>query len=181
MSNQKESIMKEAFEFLKMLLISFVIVYSVTLFVFKPIRVNGDSMYPTLEDNQVGITFLFNRKDVQRFDIVVVYVEEVDKNLVKRVIGMPGDTICYRNNLLYVNGLQVDETFLNQDYIDEVNIQGIFTMDIDEFTLEEDEYYLLGDNRLYSKDSRAYGPFSFDEIVGRGVFVLFPFSQFGSK
>ncbi|MBR0137795.1 MAG: signal peptidase I, partial [Erysipelotrichaceae bacterium] len=93
-------------------------------------------------------------------------------------------TITYSDGRLYVDGTEIEETFLDQQYIEEYmkehyNSEGFFTKDFS-ITLGEDEYFCMGDNRRVSQDSRYYGPFSKDDILSIGVFALWPLSEFGS-
>ncbi len=171
---------EELIDFGKTLLFSLAAVFLMTTFIAKPVKVNGDSMYPQVKHNQVGFSMVFNKADIERFDVVVVYIEETDKYLVKRVIGLPHETIRYTDSKLYVNDELVEESFLDEDYVASQSQNLGFTNDL-EIHLKEDEYFLLGDNRPYSRDSRYYGPFMKDEIVSRGLFVLFPFNEIGVK
>ena len=84
-----------------------------------PVRVDGQSMYPTLHDEDIAIVnaLSLERSDIKRFDIVVLKCEKLDKDIVKRVIGLPGDTLVYRDDKLYINGTYYDEKYLNKDYI----------------------------------------------------------------
>ncbi|MBE6107848.1 MAG: signal peptidase I [Erysipelotrichaceae bacterium] len=171
---------EELIDFGKTLLFSLAAVFLMTTFIAKPVRVNGDSMYPQIKHNQVGFSMVFNKNNIERFDVVVVYIEETDKYLVKRVIGLPHETIRYTDSKLYVNDVLVEENFLDREYVFSQMQNMNFTSDF-EIHLGEDEVYLLGDNRPYSRDSRYYGPFSKDEIVSKGLFVLFPFDEIGVK
>ena len=111
-----QRILKELFDLAKIFVICFVIVFIITHYVAKPIRVEGSSMYPTLKDGQVGITNVFAVKfqSVSRFDVVIVYNEEREEYWVKRVIGLPGDTVESKDDLLKINGEVVNQYFLNQ-------------------------------------------------------------------
>lgn len=180
MAELKNRIKEEVIDFIKMLLVSFVSVYLITTFVAKPVKVSGDSMYPQIKDHQIGFSLVFGKNHIERFDVVVVYVEETDKHLVKRVIGLPYETIRYTDSKLYVNDVLVEEDFLDQDYVLSQSNGMDFTSDF-EITLKADEYFLLGDNRPYSRDSRYYGPFTSDEIVSKGILVLYPFNECGVK
>ncbi len=147
--------------------LSFVILH----FILLPVEVDGSSMYPTLEDGQRGYSFIIKKTlGVQRFDIAVIEESE-DKLLVKRVIGMPNETLEFRNNTLYINGEEMKEDFLKEDvYTEDFSIE-----------LGDDEYFMMGDNRSVSRDSRYYGPFSLKDIRSTGIFVFFPFDDFGMK
>ena len=100
----------------------------------------------------------------------------MDKDIVKRVIGLPGDTLVYRDDKLYINGTYYDEKYLNKDYIAKAKIKyqtELFTNDF-EITLNDDEIFVLGDNRLQSADSRTLGTFKYSDIIGKKGLVIFP-------
>ena len=145
------------------------------MFVFTTIRVNGSSMDPTLKNKDLmildKISYRFNK--IKRNDIVVVKTKN-DK-LIKRVIGLPGESIKYENNTLYIN---------DKEYRDLVNWTTTDDFDITEFGIDkipENCYFVMGDNRPDSIDSRIIGPVKKDDIIGHAVFTIFPFSRFGSK
>ena len=102
---------------------------------------------------------------------------EKKEYLIKRVIGLPGETVEYRNNQLYINGEPVEEPFLDASYTS--TYPGTFTSDFKTEKLGEDEYFCMGDNRPHSSDSRYYGAFHKSDIVSKGVFVIYPFKAFG--
>ena len=169
--------MSEVLDLLRMLVISFLVVTILTTWVIKPIRVRGGSMYPTLEDGSIALSGLINMHNgVERFDIVTVFQDYKDQYLIKRVIGLPGETVEFRDNELYIDGQLLEQPFLDEEY----------TSTYDEFTgdfkivLEDDQYFLMGDNRPNSSDSRVYGPFTLEDITSEDVFVVFPFDRFGS-
>lgn len=156
-------------DFIQAIVIAFAIAFVLVNFVILPCRVDGSSMHSTLVNGDLGYSFVFKRNiEIKRFDIAVIDVD--DKLIVKRVIGMPNDTITFINNDLYING-----EYYKEDYLDNV-----YTQDFS-ITLKEDEYYCLGDNREISKDSRYYGPFSKKDIKSTGFLVIYPFNRFGVK
>lgn len=175
----KNSAGKEVLLFIKDLAICMIIVLLVTNFVIRPVQVKGNSMYPTLQDNSIGVsnTLGYHVSSLERFDIVIIYVPEKSEYLVKRVIGLPGETVSYSNGQLYINDEAVEETFLDQSYVESYG--SAFMSDVAPITLGEDEYYCLGDNRPHSSDSRVYGPFKKENIKSKGVFILWPLSEFG--
>lgn len=129
-------------------------------------------MYPTLHDGDRGFSFIITRNiNIERFDICVIDPDNIDYLLVKRVIGLPGETIEYIDNKLYVNGQYIEEDFLNDD---------VYTNDF-KVTLNENEYYCLGDNRGNSNDSRFYGAFLKEEIKSTKFFIYYPFNDFGVR
>lgn len=147
-----------------------ILVLVIKRYVVTPIRVNGPSMLPTLKDkdimilNEVG----YRKHGLKRFDIVVL--DYKGEKLIKRVIGLPGEKIEYKDNKLYVNGKVVKEDFLHAD-----------TEDFDEIKVEKDRYFVLGDNRVNSTDSRIIGTVSIKDIRGTTKLTIFPFGRFGNK
>ena len=172
---------RETLEFLKELAVCMLIVFIVGKFIVQPIEVKGSSMYPTLQDGSYGITNVIGRRTghIERFDIAIIYIKDRNEYLVKRVVGLPGETISYTDGVLYVDGAPVNETFFDEAYVSTYGAD--FMRDIEPVTLKEDEYYCLGDNRPHSSDSRVYGPFKEDVIVAKGALILFPLAEFGVR
>ncbi len=154
---------KDNFTFLLLL----VLIIIVKFFVVSPIRVNGDSMNPTLEDRDIMILdeISYRFSEIKRFDIVVV--RKNGEYLIKRVIGLPGDVIRYEDNTLYIDDKEVEEKFDHEE-----------TKDF-EIKVPEGKYFIMGDNRVNSVDSRMIGPVSKKEILGKTNLVLYPFNKFG--
>lgn len=168
----------ELFDLVKTFMICFVSIFLITTYLIKPVTIHGKSMYPTLKDKDVGAINVISRKvfDVERFDVVVAYRDGMD--WVKRVIGLPGDRVYAKDDVVYVNGKPIEEPYLNNDYVNKIRARGDkFTQDFDEVILGEDEYFLMGDNRIISKDSRDIGPFLGKSIVGKDVYVVYPFND----
>lgn len=161
-------------ELLSYLIIILVIII-IRSFIVTPVRVNGDSMDTTLKNGQIMILnkLKYTLKDIERFDIVVVNFN--DDKLIKRVIGLPGETLKYEDGILYINDKQVDEYFKNQETKD----FNITTLGYE--TIPEDCYIVLGDNRGDSLDSRILGCIDKKDILGEANLVLYPFSDFGIK
>lgn len=138
------------------------------IFFFSPIRVNGTSMYPTLHDKEFMILNKISLKQgINRFDIVVV--QENNKYIIKRVIGLPGESVMYSDNKLYINGKVIED-----------NYSKTTTNDFDNVILGENEYFVLGDNRTVSKDSRVIGPINIKNIKGKTNLIIFPFNKIGT-
>ena len=147
--------------------IAFVIV--VKMYIISPIKVNGDSMMKTLHDGDIMLLNIIGYKidGLKRFDIVVV--DDGEEWIIKRVIGLPGEKIEYKDNVLYINGEEIEDNYASEK-----------TEDFS-FQLSDSGYYVLGDNRTNSKDSRFFGEFNTREIKGKTNVIVFPFKRFGSK
>lgn len=160
---------------------TFLVVWLIVTYLFTPIRVLGQSMYPGLKDGDFGFTNTIarNTAGVQRGDIVIIYLDDQNTYLIKRLIGLPGDTVEMEDCVLYVNGEAVAEDYLDPEYT--AQFGDAFFGDIEEVQLGENEYYVLGDNRINSRDSRYYGPFSGEQIRAKSVFIVFPPADFGLK
>ncbi len=148
-------------------LVIIVVVMLIRTFVVTPIIVQGNSMNPTLLGNEIMMLKKYDT-NYERFDIVVVNKSVEGDNLIKRVIGLPGETIRYDNEKLYINGEVLEDPYAT-------GITGSFPS----YTLGEDEYFLMGDNRTVSLDSRVLGIIKKEEIEGTVNFIIFPFNKFG--
>ena len=160
-------------KFLKEIIPYIIIIVAVVLirtFIITPVQVDGDSMNPTLSDNEILILKKYD-KSYERFDIIVFNYN--NSKLVKRIIGLPGETISYKNNELYINNEKIDDVQLNVITND---------FDLNELGYEiipEGYYFVLGDNRDNSLDSRIIGLVSEENILGITNFSIFPFNKFG--
>ncbi len=163
--------------------IEFLIVCMGVTFVFRfaimPIKVDGSSMYPTLQDHDYAFMSRIGLNHIERFDIVTLNCKKLGNIIIKRVIGLPGEKIVYKDDQLYINDEKIEEAFLDISYIEQVkkdyNIS-CFTEDF-EYTIGDDEIFVLGDNRLNSLDSRLLGCFKEKDILSKKGFVLFPFKN----
>lgn len=160
---------------LKAALFASVAVAIMKSFLFLPVAIEGSSMFPTFQQNDQIIVGTIHQ--IERFD-VIVFRDDVNRTFVKRVIGLPGESIRYENDQLFVNDQPVKESFLNNDYVEKAG--GVWTSN---FTLEsltgeavipEGHYFVLGDNRRLSHDSRYYGPIPAETIVGEAIMVYYP-------
>lgn len=156
----------------KDIIIYILIIFAILLFkkyVISPIRVNGESMMNTLHDGDIMIMNSINYRfsEIKRYDIVII--DEGQELIIKRVIGLPGDTVKYVNNKLYINGKRVKDKYASSKTSD-------FSVDVG-----NGEYFVLGDNRSNSMDSRVFGTFKKKEIIGKTSLTIFPFSRFGNK
>lgn len=192
MKNRKEKKQKDRLDILlticdyaRVFVIAILISLLIFTFGIRKKIVSGNSMYPLLEDQEdvlinVAASYL---SSIDRFDIVVVKNDNEEHDLwVKRVIGLPGETIAYKDGKLYVNNQIVEETFLDTAYMEKIMKEkalSVFTQDTEAITLQKDEYFLAGDNRVNSLDSRtpSVGPFHRNQIIAKGVLVYSPLSK----
>ena len=144
-----------------------VVVVLIRTFIITPVRVDGDSMKNTLKNGD--ILLLYKLSSINRFDIIVLDEEKDNEKIIKRVIGLTGDTVAIKKGKIYINDKVIDDEYAYGE-----------TSDYDKVTLGDDEYFILGDNRLISKDSRYFGPIKEKEIKGKIVFRLFPFTKIGT-
>lgn len=148
--------MKIIKEFIPYVIITLVVIF-IRAFIISPVSVDGDSMYPTLKNGEYLILNKFDRS-FDRFDIVVLYYN--NERLVKRIIGLPGDNIEYKNSILYVNGKQVEEKFIDV----ETNDFKLSKLGYDK--IPNGYYFVVGDNRNASLDSRTIGLIKENTISG---------------
>ena len=169
----KKSMKQEIFEWVMVFVVAAALAFVVRTFIFEPVRVDGSSMLNTLTDSDFMIATKFDYLlgDPERFDIVICDYPNTDdgKYRVKRVIGMPGETIELRAGELYVDGEHVEQNFdmtENETYFGPL-------------TVPEGCYFVMGDNRNNSKDSRSamVGPLKRSQIKGHVRCVVFPFSR----
>lgn len=198
---QKSGLMRQIFDTLIFIILIGAIIISRLIF-WQAVTVEGHSMDPTLAEGQYLI--VFNQNHIDRFDIVVA--SETDENgkekkIVKRVIGMPGDQLEFKQDTLFINGKEVAEDYLadyqaafqadklqdtysySQYFQNLAQASPAFTANREgqadfTVTVPEGEYYLLGDDRIVSKDSRDVGGFKADQIVGEVVLRFWPITDF---
>ncbi|MFJ7916297.1 MULTISPECIES: signal peptidase I [unclassified Lysinibacillus] len=176
----------EFVEWVKAIAFALLVAFLIKQFLFTPVLVKGASMEPTLEEsdrvivNKIGPKF----KSIDRFDIVVInniMIDNEEKNIIKRIIGLPGDKIEYKDDQLYINGEKYSEPYLDQykkDLKDPGSLTYDFTLeqDLGETTVPEGHYFVLGDNRRVSNDSRnpELGFIPKEKIMGTTSIVCWP-------
>lgn len=172
MKNEKTiKIVKEVISYVLII----VIVLLIKKYVFTPIKVNGESMYPTLHHkdlmilNEIG----YYLNGLERFDIVVV--DYNGEKLIKRVIAFPNEKLEYKNNKLYINDQEVEEDFLHDDTVDFSLLE---TLKCE--VIPNDYYFVVGDNRDDSVDSRMIGLIHKKHILGKTNLIIYPFNRFGT-
>ena len=181
-SSKRPDILYELLDWLKYILIAVLLGLLLVVFVVQRNSVVGDSMVPTLHNNDQllveKISKLVGGIDYQ--DIITIKTDELrghedGPNIIKRVIGLPGDTIEIRDNEVYRNGDRLDES----EYLMPGTQTEIRSLSFAKVTLADDEFYVLGDNRSISLDSRYFGPVKLEFVIGRALIRFYPFNQIG--
>ena len=156
------------------LLISVVASIFIITFLYQPVRVEGTSMLPRLEDrDRLFINkFVYHISAIERGDVVVFhYPRDPEKSYIKRVIGLPGDSIFIDHGRVWVNDQPLDEPYVPHRYLD--------TRSMPEILIPSGDYFVMGDHRSISSDSRDFGPVDRDLIYGKATFIYWPADNVG--
>ena len=159
---------------LRDIVISAAVSILIITFLYQPVRVEGTSMLPRLEDHdRLFINkFVYRISAIQRGDVVVFhYPRDPEKSYIKRVIGLPGDRVVIDRGRVYLNGKLQREPYVPEEYRD--------TRSMAEVVVPEDAFFMMGDHRSISSDSREFGPVDRDLIYGKAVFVYWPTKDAG--
>jgi signal peptidase I len=157
------------------LLIAIGLALVIIVFLYQPVKVEGTSMAPLLSDQErIFINkFVYRFEPISRGDVVVFwYPLDRSKSFIKRVIGLPGETVEIRQGTLFVDGQTVPEPYVPTMYED--------LSDFGPVRVPHDSYFVMGDHRISSNDSRVFGPVASHFIYGRAVFAYWPVDHFGS-
>ena len=170
---------KDAREWVVSIVTALLAVLIIRSFLFTIIRVDGTSMTDTLQDNDRLFVTVLDMKlhGPDRFDVVITHYDDTRKEYVKRVIGLPGDTLEVRSGVLYINGEAYEEPFLSPDRIVNYSLP---QYDFGPIEVPEGSYFVMGDNRDNSRDSRRVGFLSEDKIVGKVRYIIWPLDRIGS-
>ena len=156
------------------LLVSLAISAFIIIFLYQPVKVEGTSMMPGLEDQERIFVnkFVYRWEPIQRGDIVVFrYPRDTSKSYIKRVIGVAGDRVRIQSGQVYVNGQALDEDYVPGDYAD--------ARSYSEVVVPRNSFFVLGDHRTMSNDSRDFGPVNDRYIYGKAVFGYWPMEKLG--
>ncbi len=159
---------------LRDLVISLAISAFIIIFLYQPVKVEGTSMMPSLDDQERIFVnkFVYRLEPIQRGDIVVFrYPGDVSKSYIKRVIGVAGDRIRIDDGLVYVNGKVLEEDYVPGAFADDRSYP--------EIVVPPDCFFVLGDHRSMSNDSRDFGPVKESYIYGKAVFGYWPVDRVG--
>jgi signal peptidase I len=138
-------------------------------FLYQPVRVEGTSMLPRLEDrDRLFINkFVYRISAIERGDVVVFrYPRDLEKSYIKRVIAVPGDRLRIDRGVVWVNGQRQAENYVPEEYRDNRSFA--------EMVVPDDSYFMMGDHRSISSDSREFGPVERSLIYGKAAFVYWP-------
>ncbi len=156
------------------LLVSLAISAFIIIFLYQPVKVEGTSMMPGLEDQERIFVnkFVYHWEPIERGDIVVFrYPRDPSKSYIKRVIGVAGDRVRIENGQVYVNDEPLDEDYVPTEYAD--------ARSYSEITVPPHSFFVLGDHRTMSNDSRDFGPVNERFIYGKAVFGYWPMEKLG--
>jgi signal peptidase I len=159
---------------LRDLIISLAISAFIIIFLYQPVKVEGTSMMPSLDDQERIFVnkFVYRLEPIQRGDIVVFrYPRDPSKSFIKRVIGVAGDHIRIEDGQVFLNGNLLDEDYVPRAYEDERSYP--------EVVVPSNSYFVLGDHRTMSNDSRDFGPVQASFIYGKAVFGYWPMDKMG--
>jgi len=172
-----EKVKKEIRSWIIALAEAIVIVFLLKTFLFTLIQVSGQSMEDTLQhkDRMFVSVLDVKLKGCDRYDVVVCHFPGETDYYVKRVIGLPGETIESRDGVTYIDGEPIDEGFLSED-----NTRRYAKYDFGPVEIPEGHYFVMGDNRDNSNDSRAVGCIAEEDMVGQSQFIWWPIDRWGS-
>lgn len=159
---------------LRDLIISLAISAFIIIFLYQPVKVEGTSMMPSLDDQERIFVnkFVYHIENIQRGDIVVFhYPRDPSKSFIKRVIGLSGDQIRIEAGQVFVNGVALNEDYVPSAYIDSRTYKAV--------VVPTGSYFVLGDHRSLSNDSRDFGPVAANFIYGKAVFGYWPMEKLG--
>lgn len=162
--------------FLRDLVLSVLIAVAIILFLYQPVKVEGTSMMPALSDQERifinKFTYRFGFEDIRHGDMVVfLYPGDTSKSYIKRVIGLPGDSVEVIEGAVLVNGKTIEENYVPTEFQDRISAPRI--------RVGEGQYYVMGDHRSASNDSRSWGTVPREYIYGKAVFVYWPLAKLG--
>jgi signal peptidase I len=170
----KRPILSAARDLLHDVSITVLFCFFIVTFVAQPVRVQGASMQPRIEDNERILVnkFIYRFQGVERGDVVVFYYpRDPSVSYIKRVIALPGDRVEIRSGLVYVNGKPIEEPYLLPEYRDRYEMP--------ESVVERGHYFVMGDHRSSSMDSRSFGPVPEKYIYGKAAFCVWPITKTG--
>lgn len=171
--------MRAILDALQPIVLAFAVIMMVYLFLFQPHKVDGSSMYPNFKNGDYILTekITYRNSDPKRGDVVVFQAPPpAEADYIKRVIGLPGETIMVSKGHVYINGQLLSEPYLADTV---VTSEKSFLRENVPYVIPPNYFMMFGDNRSFSSDSREFGPISKRAIVGRAAVRYWPFSTTG--
>ncbi len=167
------------FDFLQSIVVVMAIMVMIYLFIMSPQEIKGASMEPSFFNGEYILTnkVLYKLREPRRGDVIIFKSPsnpEID--YIKRIIGLPGDTVSLKDNTIHVNGVAVDEPYLRPAT---AIFGGSYLAENEEVIVPEGEYFVLGDNRPHSADSREFGPVPLEDFIGKAFLRYWPSSKLG--
>jgi signal peptidase I len=159
---------------LRDIFLAFGLALIIIVFLYQPVKVEGTSMAPLLDDQQrIFINkFVYEFEPIRRGDVVVFwYPLDRSKSFIKRVVALPGETVEIRQGRVFVNGEALDEPYVPQGFADSNSFAPM--------RVPDNQYFVLGDHRNSSNDSRVFGTVHIQFVYGKAVFAYWPFERFG--
>ena len=174
--SEKHSGLFTALSWVRDLAFSVLLAVILIVFIYQPVKVEGTSMMPALTDQERifinKFTYRFGSGNIERGDMIVFWFPlDRTKSYIKRVVGLPGDTVMIDHGKVYVNGAALDEPYVPREYRDQQSKSPEI--------VPPDNYFVLGDHRGSSNDSRAWGTVPRSYIYGKAVFVYWPLDKMG--
>lgn len=157
------------------LVLSLMLAFIFVIFLYQPVQVEGTSMLPRLSNHErIFINkFVYRFEPIRRGDIVVFHFPlDPSKSYIKRVVGLPGESVSIRDGRVFIGGRPLEEPYVSPSFLDRRSFPPV--------TLAPDHFFVLGDHRDSSNDSREWGAVDRKYVYGKAVFVYWPFDQFGS-
>ncbi|MFC5540326.1 MAG: signal peptidase I [Bacilli bacterium] len=171
---KENKIVKELASWFLVILMGYAIAFICREYIFSPVVVDGASMSPTYENEDIILVSKISK--IERFDHIVFKAPYEDEYYIKRVIGLPGDTIEMKDDVLIINGKEYEEPYVNRNSVSQMRTTENFTLEelTGEKTVPEGYIFVLGDNRLRSYDSRHFGLIPLDDVYGESKMRIYP-------
>jgi signal peptidase I len=175
-----KKIVAAIFDFLQGIVVILAIMVMIYLFIMSPQEINGQSMDPTFHNGEYILTnkVEFKLNEPKRGDVVIFKSpRNKDIDYIKRIIGLPGDTVKLTNSVFFINGAPLDESAYIGPGV--FTASGSFLQENSEIIIPEGKYFVVGDNRPHSSDSREFGPVPVEDFIGKAFFRYWPYDRLG--
>ncbi len=174
-TKQKKTVKEEVWEWIKSLVIAFVLAMFIRTFFFQAFKIPSSSMYPTLQvgDHLIANKLVYRFREPRRGEVIIFrFPDATHRDFVKRLVGLPGERVYIANGKVYINGVEVTDPRIRSRYY--FNDEGM-----PEKTVPPDSYFVLGDNSANSFDSRYWGFVPRKDVLGEALFIYWPPNRWG--